>query len=470
MSLASPPAHRRQHPGSRRHDGLALGGAAGRSGTGGSAAFAPEPTSKRRIATAITSLYLASVNGSAADDREAAEGRRRRQRGGARRRDGADDRRAHRQRRGRARAAGARRRRRCARELARPDRADVGGGAEPSRDGARAARPWRRHQCAFRRSELGTAEYAEPREKWLPPGGLTPLLFAARQGSLESARVLVEAGRRPERDRSGWDRAPCCRRSSTAITMSPVSCSRRARDPNLADKDGRTALFAAVDMNTMPVSNVPMPNVFENQLTSLDLIDRLLARGANVNAQLTSPSRLIDRSSIAGTDTVLTTGSTPLLRAAKAADVAAMRLLLEKGADPKLATRAGVNSADDCRWCRHERGRHDGTQQEGTRHHRSNRRCCSTRALQTMPAAPSMPPTTRAAPRCTAPPCRATIRSSGFWPIVARRSTSRTSADSRRSMSRWDSPAASDSTEGPAIRTKAQPRCCVNCWPRSAAR
>ena len=34
----------------------------------------------------------------------------------------------------------------------------------------------------------------EPREKWLPPGGLTPLLFAARQGSLESARVLVEAG------------------------------------------------------------------------------------------------------------------------------------------------------------------------------------------------------------------------------------------------------------------------------------
>ena len=44
-----------------------------------------------------------------------------------------------------------------------------------------------------------------------------------------------------------------------------------------------------------------------------------------------------------GTDTVLTTGSTPLLRAAKAADLAAMRLLLAKGADPRLATRAGVN-------------------------------------------------------------------------------------------------------------------------------
>ncbi len=35
---------------------------------------------------------------------------------------------------------------------------------------------------------------AEPREKWLPPGGLTPLLFAARQGCLECARILAEKG------------------------------------------------------------------------------------------------------------------------------------------------------------------------------------------------------------------------------------------------------------------------------------
>jgi len=39
---------------------------------------------------------------------------------------------------------------------------------------------------------------------------------------------------------------------------------------------------------------------------------------------------------------MLTTGTTPLLRAAKAGDVPAMRLLLAKGADPKLATRAGI--------------------------------------------------------------------------------------------------------------------------------
>src|SRR5580693_2875766 len=34
----------------------------------------------------------------------------------------------------------------------------------------------------------------EPREKWMPLGGLTPLLFAARQGCLECARILLKAG------------------------------------------------------------------------------------------------------------------------------------------------------------------------------------------------------------------------------------------------------------------------------------
>ena len=209
----------------------------------------------------------------------------------------------------------------------------------------------------------------EPREKWLPPGGLTPLLFAARQGSLESARVLVEAGA----DVNVTDPE-----GTSAVVSAIINghydlaglLLEKGTDPNLADKDGRTALFAAVDMNTMPVSNVPMPNVLRNQLSSLDLIERLLARGANVDAQLIAQQAYrskLDR----GTDTVLTTGSTPLLRAAKAADLAAMRLLLAKGADPRLAT-GPSQSPDDCRRCRDEGGRHDGAQQEGTRHHRSD--------------------------------------------------------------------------------------------------
>ena len=167
------------------------------------------------------------------------------------------------------------------------------------------------------------------------------MLLAARQGSLESVRVLIEAGA----DLNATDPDGISALLSAIINGHydvAGALLEKGADPNLADTDGRTALFAAVDMNTMPVSNVPMPKVLDNRLTSLDLIELLLARGANVNAQLTSQQAYrskLDR----GTDTVLTTGTTPLLRAAKAADVAAVRLLLAKGADAKLTTRAGIN-------------------------------------------------------------------------------------------------------------------------------
>jgi uncharacterized protein len=181
---------------------------------------------------------------------------------------------------------------------------------------------------------------AEPRDKWLPLGGLTPLLFAARQGCVECARILLDAGARIN--------------TADPDGISPVLMAiinghydvagfllNQGADPNLADDTGRTPLFSAVDFNTMPVSNRPSPKVIDNQLSSLDLIKLLLDKGANVNAQLLKqqPYRTkLDR----GDDTMLTTGTTPLLRAAKAADLPAMRLLLAKGADPKLATRAGI--------------------------------------------------------------------------------------------------------------------------------
>ena len=181
---------------------------------------------------------------------------------------------------------------------------------------------------------------AEPREKWLPLGGLTPLLFAARQGCVECEQILVDAGANVNTtDPDGI--SPVLMAIINGHYDAAGYLLNKGADPNLADETGRTALFSAVDFNTIPVSNRPSPKVIDNQLTSLDLIKLLLEKGANVNAQLKKqqPYRVkLDR----GDDTMLTTGTTPLLRAAKAADVAAMRLLLAKGADPKLATRAGI--------------------------------------------------------------------------------------------------------------------------------
>lgn len=182
---------------------------------------------------------------------------------------------------------------------------------------------------------------AEPREKWLPPGGLTPLLFAARQGCLECARILAEKGA----DLNAQDPDGIGTVLSAAINGHydvGIFLLDKGVDPNLADKTGRTALYAAVDDHTMPASNRPSPKEIDNEHSSLDLINALLAHGANVNARLLTqqPYRTkLDR----GDDTMLTTGTTALVRAAKAGDVEVVRLLLAKGADAKLATKNDIN-------------------------------------------------------------------------------------------------------------------------------
>jgi ankyrin repeat protein len=182
---------------------------------------------------------------------------------------------------------------------------------------------------------------AEPRDKWLPPGGLTPLLFAARENCLACLPVLIEAGA---------DLSATTPDGISAVVMALINghfdvagaLVEAGTDPNLADYAGRTALYAAIDFNTMPKSNRPAPKVLENQLTGLDVARLLLERGADVNATLKRipPYRAkLDR----GNDTMLGGGTTAFLRAAKAGDLPAMKLLLEHGADPTLApTRSGI--------------------------------------------------------------------------------------------------------------------------------
>src|SRR3984957_20090237 len=180
----------------------------------------------------------------------------------------------------------------------------------------------------------------EPREKWMPLGALTPLLFAARQGCLDCAQILMKAGAEVN--------------AADPNNISPVLMStinghydvaafllEQGADPNIPDETGRTALYAAVDMHTMPESNRPSPRGTDNKLTSMDLIRALLAHGANVNAQLNKlqPYRTkLDR----GDDTMLGAGTTPMLRAAKAGDAEVIQVLLAKNADPKIPNKTGI--------------------------------------------------------------------------------------------------------------------------------
>ena len=181
---------------------------------------------------------------------------------------------------------------------------------------------------------------AEPRDKWLPLGGFTALMFAARENCVACLPILADAGANlNQADPDGI--TPMI----NSVINGHYDVARylldKGADPNLADKTGRTALYAAVDAHTMPYSNRPSPDESPNETSSFELVRAIVTHGGSVNAQLKTqqPYRTkVDR----GNDTMLTTGTTPLVRAAKAGDVQVIGFLLEKGADVKLTTRNGI--------------------------------------------------------------------------------------------------------------------------------
>ena len=184
---------------------------------------------------------------------------------------------------------------------------------------------------------------AEPREKWLPLGAQTPLMFAAREGCSACISLLAAAGAELDAKDVDDELTPLIIALINGHYDAAGALIHAGADVNLSDKLGRTPLYAAVDDHSMPVSARPSPKEVDEVMSSLDTIKLLLAKGAEVNLQLKSglPFRTkLDR----GTNGMLGAGTTPLIRAAKAADHVAMKLLFEKGADHKLATRNGVTA------------------------------------------------------------------------------------------------------------------------------
>lgn len=184
-----------------------------------------------------------------------------------------------------------------------------------------------------------TAEGTGLGAKFMPSGGLTALLFAARQGHLDAAKVLVEAGAdKDQQDPDGI--SPMVTAIVNAHYDVAAYLAERGADVNLADEYGRSALWAAVDMHTLPHST--RPDTPESETVSgTDLLKIILAHDADPNVQLmTHPP--IRSSGDRGADNILTIGASALLRAAKAGDTVAIRMLLDKGADANLPNKQGV--------------------------------------------------------------------------------------------------------------------------------
>jgi ankyrin repeat protein len=181
---------------------------------------------------------------------------------------------------------------------------------------------------------------AEPRMQARPPGGFTPLLYAARKGCLECAKALVNGG--ADKNLTDPDGVSALLLATLNFNFDTAAfLVEQGADPNKWDQWGRSALYAAVDANTLPTGGrADRPSL--DATSSLELIEQLLEAGANPNLQLKlfPPYRSLrdDR----GADGMLTVGTTPLIRASKAGDLDALRVLLAHGAKPEVATASGI--------------------------------------------------------------------------------------------------------------------------------
>jgi ankyrin repeat protein len=172
----------------------------------------------------------------------------------------------------------------------------------------------------------------------LPRGHWTALMYAARDGAPDATRTLLDAGA----DINAVDpdgTTPLVRAIWNSHYDTAKVLLERGADPNLADTADMAALYAAVDMSSLgEVYGMP-PRKVKDAATALDIIKLVIAKGGKVDAKLKSAA--LQRNHTPG-EPQLGAGTTPLMRAARNGDSAAMRVLLAAGADASLAQPNGT--------------------------------------------------------------------------------------------------------------------------------
>jgi len=168
-------------------------------------------------------------------------------------------------------------------------------------------------------------------------GQLTPLIYATRANNLDSVKVLLDAGADINQT-SGYGWSPLLVATQNRYYKLGAYLLDHGANPNLANKGAWVPLYLATDNRNIENGDYP---VRKGDMDHLEFITLLLDKGADVNARVKDSTE---------TRTVFTNqwldenGATAFFRASQSGDVALMKLLLAKGADPKIATTLGVTA------------------------------------------------------------------------------------------------------------------------------
>lgn len=168
-------------------------------------------------------------------------------------------------------------------------------------------------------------------------GGMTALHYAARDGRIEEAALLVQAGADVNAVTGGDHSTPLLVSVINGNYDLAMDLLDRGADPNILSEDGAGPLFATVNSRWAHRTWYPQPTAWQQQRTThLELMKALLDAGADVNQRLgTHIWYAVYNAGRIGVDYA---GATAFWRAAYSLDVDAMKLLVAYGADPNIPT------------------------------------------------------------------------------------------------------------------------------------
>ncbi len=197
-------------------------------------------------------------------------------------------------------------------------------------------------------ADAQAAAFAFGRQTDKDGGGMTPLVLATRENCLECVKALLEGGADVNQT-THYGYSPLLTATKNGFYKLGAYLLEHGADPNLQNKGGWSPLYLATDNRNIEGGDYPVRPADGDHL---EFIKLLIAKGANVNARVCGAASTPQKCTGDSTETrtnftmqwLYEDGATAFLRAAQSSDTVLMKLLIEHGADPKIATANGVTA------------------------------------------------------------------------------------------------------------------------------